>query len=315
MGEPSGNMRTKPPEFIQRGYAFLMGCVQPDGGVYRTNLASYNTSLSIMAFLAARDPKYDSVILRARNFVVDQQNDLGVKGTNDSPYDGGIGYGSKGDHSDMSNTFMALEALYYSEYLVKQKEDGSAKLGMKDLNWSAALAFIQRCQNLPSHNKEPRASDDPQNKGGFIYNPGQSMAGEVKLPSGRTALRSYGSISYAGLLSYIYAHLQRDDPRVAAVYEWLQKNYALEENPGMGQQGLFYYYLTMAKALSIYGAQRLELSDGKSVVWREDLTKRLLNLQDAKGFWGNSNNRWWEKDPVLVTAFTIIALDYIVRGM
>jgi squalene-hopene/tetraprenyl-beta-curcumene cyclase len=215
----------------------------------------------------------------------------------------------------MSNTFMALEALYYSEYLTKEQGEASSKLGMKDLNWSAALAFIQRCQNLPSHNKEPWASDDPQNKGGFIYTPGQSMAGEVKLPSGRTALRSYGSISYAGLLSYVYAHLQRDDPRVVAVYEWLQKNYSLEENPGLGQQGLFYYYLTMAKALSIYGVDRLTLSDGKTILWREDLTKRLLNLQNAKGFWVNSNNRWWEKDPVLVTAYTIIALDYIARGM
>jgi hypothetical protein len=36
----------------------------------------------------------------------------------------------------------------------------------------------------------------------------------------------------------------------------------------------------------------------KTVARREDLTKRLLDLQDAKGFWVNSNNRWWEKDPL-----------------
>jgi squalene-hopene/tetraprenyl-beta-curcumene cyclase len=73
----------------------------------------------------------------------------------------------------------------------------------RDLNWSAAIQFIQRCQNLPTHNPEKWASDDPQNKGGFIYAPGESKAGQTNLPSGRVALRSYGSMSYAGLLSYI----------------------------------------------------------------------------------------------------------------
>ena len=56
-------------------------------------------------------------------------------------------------------------------------------------------------------------SDDPENKGGMIYFPGKSMAGRAKgSESGRTALRSYGSISYAGMLSYAYADLANDDP-------------------------------------------------------------------------------------------------------
>ena len=37
----------------------------------------------------------------------------------------------------------------------------------------------------------------------------------------------------------------------------------------------------------------------------------LLDLQQSDGSWVNRNNRWWEKDPVLVTAYALIALEII----
>ena len=126
-------------------------------------------------------------------------------------------------------------------------------------------------------------------------------------------MRSYGSASYAGLLSYIYADLKKEDPRVAAAYQWLQVNYTLDENPGMGKQGLYYYYELMAKSLAAYGATELELADGRKVDWRQDLTTKLMSLQTNEGSWQNDNGRWWEKDPVLATAYSIIALEYIYR--
>ena len=49
-------------------------------------------------------------------------------------------------------------------------------------------------------------------------------------------------MSYAGLLSFIYAEMDPQDSRVKAVKEWLSKHYTIDENPGMGPQGLFYYY-------------------------------------------------------------------------
>jgi squalene-hopene/tetraprenyl-beta-curcumene cyclase len=137
------------------------------------------------------------------------------------------------------------------------------------------------------------------------------MAGETNLPSGRVALRSYGSMSYAGLLSYICAELKRDDPRVTAVLDWLRENYTVEENPALGQQGLYYYYHTMARALTVYGADLLELKEGKSVNWREQLALKLINLQKQDGSWSNENGRWFEKDPALVTAYSLIVLDLI----
>ena len=185
-----------------------------------------------------------------------------------------------------------------------------------DLNWKAAISFIQKCQNLKSHNKEPWVSEDPENKGGMIYFPGKSQAGSAKgSQSGRTALRSYGSISYAGMLSYAYAELDKTDPRVTSVQKWLVDNYTLEENPGMGAQGQFYYYYLMAKALTIYGTDKLKLMDGKEVDWRKDLALKLIGFQDQDGSWINKKaSRWWENERPLVTAYSIIALSYLHRG-
>lgn len=310
-GDPSGRYRRPEPDGLRRGYSYLLSCVQPDGGIHRTNLVTYNTALSMMALVVANRPQYEPVLRNARKFLIGLQKDFGEKGVLDSPFDGGIGYGSHYDHSDMGNTLQALEALYYTKHLVADQNAADAR----DLNWQAAIHFLQNCQNLPTHNRQPWASDDPENKGGFVYYPGHSMAGATtNATTGRVALRSYGSISYGGLLSYIYADLGPDDPRVQAVKEWLGRNYTLEENPAMGAQGLFYYYHTMAKALSAANITTLDLSHGASVNWRKELGSKLLDLQQRDGSWVNSNARWWEKDPVLVTAYCVLSLEIIYRG-
>ena len=142
------------------------------------------------------------------------------------------------------------------------------------------------------------------------------MAGGVTNPvTGRVALRSYGSISYAGLLSYIYANLKREDPRVVAVLDWLRANYTLEENPGMGPQGLYYYLHLLTKALNTCEMDRLELKDGRVVDWRREVATRLINLQQKDGSWANTNGRWWEKDPNLVTAYAVLSLEIVWREL
>lgn len=306
-GDPSGQYQDA--DFVKKGYDFLVSCAHPDGGIYKKNeLLNYNTSISMMALLIAHDPKYDAILKKARLFVVGQQQ---ITGSPDNLNEGGIGYGDDDPHSDMSNTYTALEALHASKRLRAGQETSREK----DLNWQAAIEFVQRCQNLSASNKQKWASDDPQNKGGFIYYPGESNAGTMTLPSGKTALRSYGSMSYAGLLSYIYADVKRDDPRVKAVFEWLQKNYTLDENPGMGAQGLYYYFHTMAKGLGAYGLNELQLPDGRKVEWKADLAKRLINLQKSEGFWVNDNGRFWEKDPGLVTAYAVLTLEILYYKM
>jgi len=307
-GDPSGSYKRKYAANISKGYEQLARNAKPDGGIYVEKMANYNTSISLMALLVANDPSYEPVMKKARNFLVGLQDNLG----DDVAVNGGIGYGGTYKHSDLNNTLNALEALHYTRYL---KSDVANDPEARDLNWQAVTRFISRTQNLPGPNDQKWASDDPDNKGGFVYFPGHSMAGEQKLGDGRTALRSYGSMSYAGLLSFIYAQVDKNDPRVKAVIDWLTRNYTLEENPGMQQAGVYYYYHTMAKGLSAAGIDTLTLKDGSKINWRQDLAKRLLNLQNLDGSWANQNARWMEKDPTLVTAYSTITMEILHRGL
>lgn len=311
-GDPSKFYRNKYEHSIKSGYDFLVKCTKPDGGIYGKDLANYNTSIAMMALLVANNPTYEPLLKKGRKFLISLQDDFGEKGMGDDPLDGGIGYGGSYKHSDLANTTFALEALYYTRYL---KSDVANDPEARDLNWKAAQQFISRTQNLPGSNDQKWASDDPANKGGFVYFPEDSKAGETTLENGKTALRSYGSMSYAGLLSFIYARVDKSDPRVKAVIGWLSNNYTLDENPGMGKDGLYYYYHTMAKALSAAGIDTLTLKDGRKINWRQDLGKRLLNLQNADGSWVNTSGRWWERDPGLVTSYATITLEIIHRGL
>lgn len=311
-GDPSGKFNSNKHESIQNALKYIDSCYHEDGGIYRINLTTYNTAICLMSMVAAGDPALNERILKSREYLIGMQSDFGDKGVLDHPMDGGIGYGSKYDHSDMGNTLQALEALHYSEHLA---QDQPASSNQK-LDFAAAIQFLQNCQNLTSVNKQDWASDDEANKGGFIYYPGLSKAGEYKDPvTGRVALRSYGSISYGGMLGYAYAKMQKESPQVQAVLEWLQANYTLDENPAMGMQGLFYYYHTMAKALTAYGIETLELKGGQKIDWRKDLVNKLASVQSDDGSWINENGRWWERDPALVTSYAVLALEKIYYSL
>lgn len=298
----------KLPPHIDKGFRWLLDQQKEDGGIYNKGLSTYNTATSVTALTAAGLEIYEPAIVKGRKHLIGEQWDIGQKDETDNPNDGGIGYGSKNDRSDMSNTYLAIEALALSKKVIEDGKHGQ----QPDLDWDAAVTFLSRCQNLES-NKDalPETAESEQNKGGFRYGPAETKAGEDKLPDGRVALRSYGSISYAGLLSLIYAKLTPDDPRVVAVKEWLGKNYTLAENPGMGAEGLFYYYQTMSKALSAANIDKLKLADGKEVDWRSDLANALLTRQREDGSWANANGRWMESNPVLVTAYSVMALEQL----
>jgi squalene-hopene/tetraprenyl-beta-curcumene cyclase len=118
-------------------------------------------------------------------------------------------------------------------------------------------------------------------------------------------------MTYAGLKSFLYAELKKDDPRVRAAVDWLRRNYTLEENPGLGQQGLYYYYHTVAKALTAYGEDTFTDAAGKSHDWRYELLNKLVAQQDVAGFWKNPVGRWMENDPVLVTSYSLLAIQIL----
>jgi squalene-hopene/tetraprenyl-beta-curcumene cyclase len=297
------------PESVRRALAFIAGCAQPDGSIYTPmegvkggGLPNYNTALSIVALSRSDDPAHAELVRKGRQWLFASQY-LGP-----GVFHGGMAYdpAHQRPYADLSNTVMALEALR----LTTPVEMGEAK----DLDWDAAIAFVSRCQHLRATNDSDWVSEEPDQRGGFVYHPERSMADSGESGDGEANyMRSYGSMSYAGLLSFIHAKVDRDDPRVVAAREWLTAHWSLDENPGMGAQGLYYYYHTLSKALDAAGEDKLALADGKSVAWRPDFVRKMIELQriDAPsgfGYWQNDNNRWWENDPVLVTAYTLKAL-------
>lgn len=286
-------------EWIAKGLESLISFQKPDGGIYRDQLISYTTSVAIMALTSRPDIaiKYADEIQKAKNFLLTFQYDEGESYTKENClFYGGIGYGKSG-RPDLSNTNLALEAL--REAGVKADDPAMQK----------AITFLQNCQNNSETNSQAWASND----GGFIYYPGVSYAGTTTLPNSATGQRSYGSMTYAGIKSYIYANVSQDDPRFKAAWAWVQKNYDLTQNPGIGEQGLFYYYHTFAKTLALMDIPAVIDEQGVAHYWREDLAQTLIAKQLEDGSWKNNNPRWWESEPRLVTSYSVMCLVLCTR--
>jgi squalene-hopene/tetraprenyl-beta-curcumene cyclase len=289
-----------PPEdpTVAKALKYLESNVQTDGGIYKPDSKhrNYDTCLAMVAIAGAnRNGKYDAIVDKAEAFVRGIQWDEGEGKSPDDMFYGGAGYGSSA-RPDLSNTSFMIDAL---------KSLGN---GPDDEAIQKALQFVSRCQNLESpHNNAPQSA--LINDGGFFYtvaDGGESKAGNE--PNG--GLRSYGSMTYAGLKSMIFAGVSKEDPRVKAAVEFLRKNYDLDSNPGVGLQGLFYYYHTMAKSLDAYGGATFADAAGTERKWKDELRQKLAELQLSDGSWINENTRWMEGDPNLVSGYALLALSY-----
>lgn len=289
---------------IDKAVAYLTSCVQEDGGIYRHvedrkggGLSNYNTSICMTALHATGKPSLVSIIQDAREFVAGAQHFGG------DIYDGGFGYDrtTRRAYTDLLNTYYTSEAMRRTQD-VEDKRPASEK--RVDVNWEKTLAFVERMQNKAGSGDE---------QGGFVYNPTDPKAGVFTNAEGSVVFRSYGSITYAGLLAMIYAEVSPDDPRVVSALDWAARHWTLEENPGMGEQGLFFFYNILTKALAAAGRDVIPLEDGTLLNWREAVARKIVSLQKidpdtGHGFWVNDTGRFWENDPVLATSYCLIAL-------
>jgi squalene-hopene/tetraprenyl-beta-curcumene cyclase len=283
---------------IAKGLSYLETFISPKGGFAEGPQSNYATTISMMAFHEANTKgQYTAQIKSAQNYLKNLQWDETEGKTSADPFYGGAGYGGS-SRPDLSNTSFFIDAL---------RETG---LPADDPGLKKALIFVSRCQNRKSEfNDLPFA--DKVNDGGFIYttaNGGTSMAIDPKLANG--GLRSYASMTYAGLKSMIHAGLTPDDPRVKAALDYIKAHYTLDSNPGLEQQGLYYYYQTFAKALAILGDPTLVDASGKSHNWRADLVEALAKRQNPDGSWINKADRFMEGDANLVTSYGLLALAY-----
>ena len=298
---------------VKRALNVLLSYRQSDGGFYdpQQGMVSYTTSLSVMALavVAGEDESYKPMLDEAVTFLKGQQiipgseSPDGTPVDEDDPFVGGVSYGRHG-RPDLSNVGMWMQALH------------DAGVAADDEAMQRALAFVVRTQNRSESNEAAFAAEG-ENDGGFVYAPasaGDRSVAESKAGPGPggVGLRSYGSMTYVGFKSLIYAGLNREDPRVVAAFNWIRRYWRLDSNPNMpavrSLQGLYYYYHAFAKALRVWGQVVVIDPEGVEHNWREELIDALAERVSEDGSWTNDADRWFEGDAVLVTCYVILTL-------
>ncbi len=302
---------------VQKGLARMLTYQQDDGGIYnpREGKGNYCTSIAVYALAAAQDPKYkpnmDCAVayLRKIQIVPGSVSPDGKKIADNHPYVGGVSYGSEHGRPDLNNLGWWVAAM------------NSAQVPSDDPAMQRAAAFVSRCQNRSESNTLAWAQDGP-NDGGFIYAPAKRdvSVGESKAGPGLggRGLRSYGSITYVGFLSLLYAGIDKDDPRVKAAYAWFANNWTLNANPNMptatDQQGLYFYYNAFARALRAFGRDEIQTPSGEKHNWRAELINALAERVNPDGSWVNkAESRWSEGNSVLTTCYEILALEEALK--
>jgi squalene-hopene/tetraprenyl-beta-curcumene cyclase len=276
--------------FITRPVNFILAHVNKDGSISETTQnRAYNTAVALVALQATGNPKYQKIVEDGQNYLTQVQLGEADGYGKEHRYYGGMGYGGD-ERPDLSNQYLALEGLR------------ATALDPEDPVWDRALVFVSRSQNRSESNDQAWATND----GGFTYMPGYSPHGETG---------SYGGMTHAGLISLLFAGADKKDPRVQAAYDWIRANYTLSNNPGAANKsGLFYYYNAFAKSMYAYGEVEIIDTDGHTHNWREDLSRQLISLQAKDGHWVNPwSGRWWENNPDLVTSWSVIALNHVIR--
>lgn len=275
---------------VAKGVKYVLSTQRGDGGFYvpkpgrgGSGLGNYNTSVCLSA-LFETGAVAPGPLLKAREYIASSQL------TGDDTMAGGFGYDklSRRRYADLSNTSYALDAMRRTQSLEEFRAGGRRV----DLDWDKALSFVDNLMKKQG----PDA-------GGAAYNERTPQAGTVTNAQKKVHLRAYGSMTYAAVLSMCHAKLDRGDPRVRQSLEYCSKNWSVDENPGMGNQGLYYFYDIMARALSASGVEKVGGHD-----WKAELSAKLISLQKPDGSWYNDNNRFWEADPVLCTSFAMLVL-------
>jgi len=286
----------------EKAEAWILSRAQDDGGFYTRipgraggGLSTYNTALSLAALSFSRrtDPEFVGKVLAARDFLAASQ----LEG--DDGFAGGFGYDKAAPHryADLNNAVFAIEAMRRTQRFEDMRPAGAKKA---DLDWDAALSFVESLHNGDG------AGDGA---GGFAYSHADAKAGAAAGADGRIVLRSYGSITYSGLLALVYCKLPPNDPRVRSALDWASRHWTLDENPGMGEQGLYFFYDIVGRALSVSGFESVPrpAERGGPVEWRSELLRKLRSLQRPDGSFANRNGRYWENDPVLATGYSAVA--------
>ena len=284
------------PDRLTRARAFLLQHVQRDGAIVNAKARDnviYSTSVGVMALSLLGRAEDTELILRGRAYLVRAQDRSGFE------YQG-LGY-QDARYPDLSNTHWAIEALHVSEARVPASV-AAAERERTAQYFRRAVKLISDCQAPATH----------ADAGGFLYYP---LRGQPPVAVAHPDLpgdRAWGSLSFGGVKSLVYAGVERGDERVTRGLAWLGQHYSLKENTGLGQGGLYYGFYMMATTCSVLQVEKLTDATGAARDWRSGLAGELLARQQTDGRWVNGQRLWLEDNPALCTAYALLALELLL---
>ena len=323
-------LKAKYKPAVDKAVAYLLSKRNLDGSVGEgptgTFLKTYATAITLMALSSVeRTDAIDDAIRGAQAYLKSNQLREGVNR-------GGSGYGDdapamgpdgkpvmKQTVANMSTTGFTAEGLQMSG------------LPKDDEFWKLVVEFVRKCQNSSETNTDAQWLSALKEKGlsvgddgGLYYAPiadGAAQKAGTKKIADRETIQSYGSMTYDGIKTYLYAGLQKNSPEVKAAIDWVRKNYTVEVHPGFAfdaaqrhhLRGLYHYYMVMARALDAFGETPFETFDGKKHDWPAELAGQLLKTVKETKMWQNENPGWYEGDPVLVTSYVLVACDILLK--
>jgi squalene-hopene/tetraprenyl-beta-curcumene cyclase len=318
LAEAPADLRKKYRPAIDKAVEFMLKKQNEDGsfgeGPGGGYLKVYTTSIALMALSLATPDKKDP-IGNARGYLKNNQLKEGVD-------KGSLGYGDK--EPKMESGKLVEKPSIPNLSTTGFAAEGLARSGLPkdDAFWKLVIEYVAKCQNNSETNNDPAFLARLKEKnlsvgddGGLFYaaNPDDVRGGTVKITD-KTIINSYGSMTYDGIKTYLYAGLTKDDPRVKAAWDWVTKNWTLDENPGMklsgpdaARSGIYYYYHVVAKALNAYDQPVITDAQGNKHDWRVELIDKIATLQREDGSFAGEK-RWMEDNPVLVTSYVVLAL-------
>ena len=250
-----------------------------------TNLRSiepewtYVVSLQTMVLCAAEPRRDLPLIQRNVQWLESTQKKQG-------PRTGAWAYGrlnvSNGDSSNSQFAMLALDAAQ------------NAGVNVRDETWRRAMKYWIKVQG-PS--------------GFFTYQPGQqsgtgsmTCAGIASVVIATERLDS-GDASVEGDEIICCGQLRRN-PAIERGLNWLGRNFAVESNPGAGQQSLYYY---------LYGLERVGRLTARRHIGADDWYRKgadhLVGLQqNLGGHWQNPKAAHLEGDPLVATSYALLFL-------
>jgi squalene-hopene/tetraprenyl-beta-curcumene cyclase len=325
LGGAPPSLKAKYKPAVDKGLGYLLSKINTDGSVGEgptgTFVKTYATGIALMAFASVeRTDKVANAIRGAQAYL--KQNQL--KEGKDA---GGIGYGddkpdgSKTTIANLSTTGFGAEGMHQSG------------LPQDDEFWKLVVKYVRKCQNNSETNNDPEFVAELKSKGLVVGDDGSLYYSTVadakaqkvgtKKVADKESIAGYGSMTYDGIKTYLYAGLKKDAPEVKAAIDWVRKNYSVELHPGFPfdaaqrqhLRGLYHYYLVMSRALDALGENPFVTFDGKKHDWAREIAEQLVKQVKDSKMWKNDNSAWFEGDPLLVTSYVLVTCNTLLKNV